>query len=181
MNRSHTSKPKNARAPQHRAARFRGASALLATAMLLLAFAPFQSANADSLKSFNAQWAQVSSSLVSSLGATDEATARVQSEQLFLWMQTRVASFENPQGLSVGQFVALLDEWRQTERGKISVPQIHAKTKQPQSSTRLRASSFLELAFAPQIATFNPRSHAPFSSSHAAAKLSGVRTNRRHE
>lgn len=162
----------------------RGASALLATAMLLLAFAPFQSAaNADSLKQLNAQWAHVSSALVSSLGATDEATSRVQSEQLFLWMQTRAATFENPQNLSAVQVAALLDEWQVAQRGKISVQKVAVNAKQRQSSTRLCATSFLQFAFAPQItATFSsPRLTRASLPLHAAAKLSGVRTNRRHE
>lgn len=163
----------------------RGASALLATAMLLLAFAPFQNAaNADSSKQWNAQWAHISSTLVASLGATDQTTARVQGEQLFRWMQSRAASFENPQSLSVGQVAALLDEWQQTQRGQIVVTKLAPTAKQRQSSTRLCASSFaLPLLNAPTSALpIKSQRLAQLSrSSHLAAKLSGVRTNRSHE
>ncbi len=163
----------------------RGASALLATAMLLLAFAPFQSAaNADSLKQWNVQWAHISSTLVSSLGATDEVQSRAQGEQLFRWMQSRAASFENPQTLSVTQVAALLDEWQQTQRGQIVVTKFASTTRQRQSSIRYGASSVALLPANAQSVSLPLKSQrlAQLSlSSHAAAKLSGVRTNRRHE
>lgn len=163
----------------------RGAGALLATAMLLLAFAPFQNAaNADSLKQWNAQWAHISSTLVSSLGATDEVQSRAQGEQLFRWMQSHVASFENPQTLSAQQVAALLDEWQQTQRGQIIVTQFAPNTRQRQSSTRYCASPFALLPSNAQTLSLSLKSQhlAQLSlSPHAAAKLSGVRTNRRHE
>lgn len=163
----------------------RGAGALLATAMLLLAFAPFQNAaNADSLKQLNAQWAHISSTLVASLGATDETTARAQSEQLLRWMQSRTASFENPQTLSVGQVAALLDEWKQTQRGQIVFKTVAPMLQQRQSSTRLCASSLALALSSAQIVSLPVKlqrlSQLSFTP-HAAAKLSGVRTNRRHE
>jgi len=163
----------------------RGAGALLATAMLLLAFAPFQNAaSADSLKQWNAQWAHISSTLVASLGASDETTARVQSEQLLCWMQSRAASFENPQTLSAGQVAALLDEWKQTQRGQIVFKTPAPMPQQRQSSTRLCASSFALPLSQTQIASLpieSQRLSQLSLSSHAAAKLSGVRTNRNHE
>lgn len=163
----------------------RGAGALLATAMLLLAFAPFQNAaNADSLKQLNAQWAHISSTLVASLGATDETTARAQSEQLFRWVQSRAASFENPQTLSAGQVAALLNEWQQTQRGQIVFKTPAPMPQQRQSSTRLCASSFalpLSHTQAASLPLKSQRLPQLSLSSHAAAKLSGVRTNRNHE
>ncbi|HVF85779.1 MAG TPA: hypothetical protein VM821_07335 [Abditibacteriaceae bacterium] len=165
--------------------RFRGAGALLATAMLLLAMAPFQhAANAGSSRQWNAQWAHISSTLVASLGATDETTARVQGEQLLRWMQSRAASFGNPQTLSAVQVAALLDEWTQTQRGQIVVKQLAPTSQTRQSSTRLYASSFaLPLSNAQNVSLpMKSQRLSQFSlSSHAAAKLSGVRTNRSHE
>lgn len=164
----------------------RGAGALLATAMLLLAFAPFQNAaNADSLKQLNAQWAHISSTLVASLGATDETTARAQSEQLFRWVQSRAASFENPQTLSAGQVAALLDEWQQTQRGQIVVQKLVPTKSPPQSSTRLCASTLFALPRTNAQSVSLPMKSQRLSqlsfSPHTAAKLSGVRTNRNHE
>lgn len=170
----------------------RGAGALLATAMLLLAFAPFQSANADSLKQLNAQWAHISSSLVSGLAATDDVQNRAQGEQLWRWMQTRVASLDNSQSLSPRQVASLLDEWQQSQmgssqRGKIGVAKVTFQStstqKQRQLSTRLCATTFLAPLSSPQTITptFDSQRLAFTFSSHAAAKLSGVRTNRRHE
>ena len=191
----HSTKKQNAR-PARRAAsvhsreqrafsRFRGASALLATAMLLLAFAPFQNAaNANSCRQWNAQWAHISSTLVASLGATDETTARVQGEQLFRWMQSRAASFENPQTLSARQVAALLDEWQTAQRGQIVVKQLATTSQIRQSSTRLCASSLaipLSLAQTVSLPMKSQRLSQLSFSSHAAAKLSGVRTHRNHE
>lgn len=164
----------------------RGASALLATAMLLLAMAPFQNAaNADSLREVSRQqWATISSSLVCALGATDEITARAQGEQLFRWMQSRVAGAPT-QNLSAGQVARWLHQWQTQVAPKSGVQTPRIRATNGISSTRcslLLVSQLPKFSFSQrENVGFSTRRFARFLPHHAAAKLSGVRTNRRHE
>ncbi len=156
-----------------------GASALLATAILLLAFAPFAHAAqpAQNLRAWNASWAVLSATF----GDTDEAQTRVQGEQLWRWMQVRTASFSRPENLTPAQVAQLIRQW-QVERG-IEAPQM-AKAKAHTSSTRyIVLASQLPLFPRPQIAppTFAARPIVVSLPSHHAAKMSGVRSNRSHE
>lgn len=179
------------------------ASALLATAMLLLALAPFgNAACADTISSrqWHAQWATISSSLATSLGAPTENAARAQSAEMWRWMQNRVASFTAPQNLTPQQIGALLDEWRATQRGQISwknaasiarnkscVFDFAQTTEHAKSSTRFQTlalssalSAFLNSVPLQTSPLFAAKSRAlsafslPFP---IAAALNGVRTN----
>lgn len=159
-----------------------GASALLATAMLLLSFAHCANATqpTQNLREWNARWAVLSATLGDTFGGASEAQTRVQGEQLWRWMQSRVA-VENTQNLSPQQVARWLHEY-QTQSG-IQTPQIKATNEA--SSTRFPQVLASQLPQFPQPqtsrATFATRDFVASLSPHAVAKLSGVRTNRSHE
>ena len=157
-----------------------GAGALLATAMLLLSFAQANAAQPQqNLREWNARWAVLSATFGETLGATDEAQTRVQGEQLWRWMQSRVAA-DNSRNFSPLQVARWLGEW-QTHGVQSVKLQAHNDTSSTRSSYVL-ASQLPQFPM-PQTAprTFVASNLVVSLPSHHAAKLSGVRSNRSHE
>lgn len=163
-----------------------GASALLATAMLLLSFANCANASQPTqLREWNARWAVLSATFGETLGATNEAQTRVQGEQLWHWMQSRVAS-QSSQNLSPLQVARWLHEWQ--VQGGVQTPKVHATNNTSSTRCSYQPAAYVLASQLPQFPqpqaaprNFAARVFVASLPSHHAAKLSGVRSNHRDE
>jgi hypothetical protein len=136
----------------------RGASALLATAMLLLALAPMARAAVVSQTFVSQVYA-----LPTTFAATPLSSAsNVQAQQFVQWLRTHVTDSAQTRTWTQTEVAALLREWQVSQRGAVSSPQLCSSQlqtrQQAQSSTRLNSLSDVAVttprrSFPPRVST----------------------------